>query len=97
MLFEISSTWWDFVSERVSNVMVSCSFGILLLMISLACAIALGTSQLVTYPPYTEHSPFFFGATFALIVCSILGGLLTSYGLFLIFNGSRITDNEKQD
>ncbi len=76
--------------------MVSCSFGILLLMISLACAIVLGTSQLVPVPSYTDLSAFFFGATFALIVCSILGGLLTSYGLFLIFNGSRITDNEKQ-
>jgi hypothetical protein len=78
-------------SEQTELVIASCATGITLLMCSLACAIVVGTSLLVTPEPYRDPSVNIFTAGIVLIFLSLAGGALVSYGFLLISRSSQKT------
>jgi len=85
------------MSKEKENVLIPCSFGIFLLMCALLCVIFLGTSYLIPDDPYTELSSLFGSAALALVVSSIIGGYLLSYGLKEIFLCPDAAESGTQD
>ena len=66
-------------------------------MCALACAIFVGTSQLVNPEPYRDLGSQFVGTGIMLLVLSIAGGYFASYGFLNILRDSRRTDNTTQE
>lgn len=85
------------MSKEKENILIPCSFGIFLLMCSLLCVIFLGTSYLIPDEPYTDLSSLFGSAALALVVSSIFGGYLVSYGLKAILQCPDVAESGTQD
>ncbi|MFW9834427.1 MAG: hypothetical protein ACFFEK_10560 [Candidatus Thorarchaeota archaeon] len=73
------------MSQNDQGSLVSCAFGIMLLMLSLTCAVFVGTSHLTDlgYIPSTVN-----GVALLLIFSSLIGGYFTSYGFLRILRDS---------
>ena len=81
------------MKERPENIEVLCAVGIMLLMGALASAIFLGTSQLVTPEFGLNRSLYYQSAGFLLILLSLAGGYLVSYGFIMIFYDQKQEQN----
>ncbi|MFX1561536.1 MAG: hypothetical protein ACFFBL_13185 [Promethearchaeota archaeon] len=77
------------MTERHENVLIPCSLGIMLLMSALARAIVIGTGLLIPSEPYVDKSGQLFGAGILLILLSLFGGGLLSYGFQSIMQGAK--------
>lgn len=63
--------------------------GLLLLMISFACAIGLGTITLIIPQPYTDYSIYGSSYFMGILLFSPLGGYALGRGLLLILRQSK--------
>jgi len=87
------------MAKSNENLQIPCALGIMFLMCAFACAIYVGTSQLIIHDPYTY--PTFIVETvmtliLVLVFSSLFGGYLTSYGLMHILRNSRQTESSTQ-
>ena len=85
------------MSQRPENIAIVCAFGIMLLMGALASAIFLGTSQLVTPEFGLDRSSYYQSAFYLLVILSLSGGFLVSYGSILAFRGQEKKENVQLD
>ena len=85
------------MSKNNENVLIPCSCGIALMMCSLTAAIFLGTSYLITSQPGLDLMGISGFAVMLLLVGSVIGGYLVSYGFQRIVRGSNGAASGTQD
>ena len=83
----------DFIENK--NGPKTCAVGMALLMLALSCAIALALSP-VAPSIYFDVDVMLVGVCF-LIVLSLGGGYLVSYGLLFVLSDSRRTTSTEQE
>jgi Na+/pantothenate symporter len=81
------------MNERPDNLAIICAFGILLLMCALGSAIFLGTSQLIAPEAGANFDSLLMTGAFFVVVFSLLGGFLVSYGFIIALRGREKREN----